>query len=243
MNPTTWQDLPADLHLRILSHLPLPDAMSLSEADSSQILRNRISARVSRLKPLRDAWVHAKGASVRSYANPPHLRTAAARSAISPAAFAVLSVLPVPSSGLQSLSGIAELRELRVLDASGNNLQEVPDEIACCKKLRVVNLGANLLRGFPDIVLQLPELRTLLLHKNWICRLPEDWSVVTHLYRLGLFDCGISAPLPRMLCLMLGTVTDGSRRRSANLQRNRIDGAGFQVLFREFPLMASAVVI
>lgn len=240
---TTWYHLPPDLHHKILTNLPLPDALSLSEASPSPDTRSHIRYRIATLKPLRDAWVHSKGVSLRTYANPPHLRTNAERAALPPSAFAALHVLPVPFSALTHLTGVSELHQLRVLDASGNNLTDIPFELSTCKKLRVLNLGQNSLTAFPDVVLSLPELRTLLLHQNWIRRLPEDWSVVTHLYRLGLYDCGIRAPLPRMLCGMLGTITDGCRRRSANLQRNLIDCQGFQILFREFPLMASAVVI
>lgn len=240
---TTWTDLPLDLRLSIITHLPLSSALSLHSASPTRASRLLLRARIARLKPLRDAWVLASQPALRSYSNPSNLRSVAARRALSPAEFTHLTRLPLGGVCLRSLAAVSELRGLRVLDASRNSLSDVPDEIAACTQLRTLHLGRNRLTAFPDVVLKLPELRTLLLHHNWIRDLPHEWVEVKQLCRLGLFDCDIRGALPEQLCQMLGTQTETRKRRSANLQRNRFDEGAVAGLFRRFPLLASAVVI
>lgn len=239
----TWRDLPVDLHISILSRLPLPDALSLHTASPTPATRRHVRRRIAILKPLRDAWVAATQPSLRCYANPSSLRTSAARKTLSPAHFAELTRLPVGGVDLQSLQGIAELPHLITLDASRNCLPDVPREIARCTQLRTINLGKNCLSAFPDVLLKLPQLSTLLLHHNHIATLPTQWTQVKQLCRLGLFDCAIAGDIPEQLCQILGTQTEARRRRSANLQRNRLDQGVVDGLFRRFPRLASAVVI
>lgn len=243
MPPATWTSLPSDLRLHVLSQLPLSDALSLHSAAPSPSSRRLIRARIASFKPLRDAWVLASQPALRSYANPPALRTIAARRALSPAHFSRLVRLPLGGVHLVSLKGIHELRELRVLDASRNCLTDVPQEIAACTQLRMINLGRNHLHAFPDVVLRLPQLTTLLLHHNKITSLPVEWRQVSQLCRLGLFNCGIHGAIPEQLCQMLGTQTKARMRRSANLQKNRLDQVVIDSLFSRFPMLSSAVVI
>jgi len=239
---TTWTALPDQIRLYILEQLALPDAIALSTARKDAALIAQIRQRIRNLKPIRDAWVHATQPALRMFANPPHLRTVSARSALSASDFSQLTCLPLSGSGLRDLSAIGECRQLCVLDVSRNHLQHVHPSMVTCRKLKVLHLGRNNLKHFPHVVLQLPELRTLLLHHNPISTLPEDWSALPKLTRLGLSDCAIRGDLPEQLCSILGTVTE-RRRRSADFQKNRLDADRICLQFRKFPLLKFAIVI
>lgn len=240
---TTWPSLLSDVKLVILSRLSLPDAISLNEASPHPVQTRYIRTRISKLRHLRNAWVNATQPALRSYANPTHFSTKPQRALASVSTFCSLVCLPISGTKVKSLTGIAELKHLRVLDVSHNHLNDVPTELSICKQLRVVHLGKNQLTSFPNVVMQLPELRTLLLHHNKIRTLPTDWTNVPYLYRLGLFDCAIEGYIPEQLCKVLGTQTAQKRSRTANLRRNRFDPEFMAAVFMRFPKLTTAIVI
>lgn len=241
---TKWTSLPDDIRLRILFDLPLPDAFNANLAfptrENSLAIRKRIDA----IRPLRDAWIRANPAALPSYANPPHLKSREARVAALPLDFILLKTLTIRHADATSLSGIHEFTQLHVLDASHNHLTSLPKSITQCAELRVLHLGFNRLKHFPRLVKQLPRLCTLLLPNNPITTLPSrNWLDMTYLYRLGLFNCELSGPLPEELCKWLNTRTTHGRQRSANLQSNKFDAMSRADLFTDFPHLTKSILM
>lgn len=240
----TLSNLPDDIRMLIVSNLPLSDAFNLNLALPHPSHSAAIRRRICKLRPLRDAWIHAEQSALPSYANPPHLATPSARHSLSPLDFTSLTTLTLRRTHLTTLPAIEELNQLRVIDASYNHLTNLPPSITSCTKLRVLNLGHNQLHRFPTIVMNLPHLCTLLLHNNPITSLPTNcWSDLVHLYRLGLFECQLSGVLPDQLCKLLSTPTRRGRQRSANLQRNNFDPDLLANVFNIFPLLSSVILI
>lgn len=239
-----WTSLPEDIRIHIMSYMCLPDAFAANLAHPHPAHSRAFRMRIEALRPLREAWVTSHQAALPSYANPPHLASQAARIALSPTDFSELSTLTLRHTNLSTLSPIHELGNLRVIDASYNNLTSIPLSITGCKQLRVLNLGFNKIQAFPSVVMHLPHLCTLLLHNNPINSLPsQHWLALSHLYRLGLFDCQLTGTLPDQLCHWLATPTEHGRNRSANLQRNNFDPGTVAHLFNNFPQLSSAVTI
>lgn len=239
-----WTSIPDDVRLRILSLLPLQDVYNANLAFPHPAHSAAFRQRIQTLRPLRDAWVHAEQSGLPSHSNPPHLTTSAARLAQSPLQFTSLKTLTLRHAGMRALPGIHECTQLRVLDASQNRLISLPPTLRHCSDLRVLNLGYNNLQHFPLLLIQLPRLCTLLLHNNPIKTLPSNnWVNLAYLYRLGLFDCELTGPLPDQLCKLLATRTKHGRHRSVNLQRNNFDTMSIAHLFTNFPHLSKSILM
>jgi len=121
-----------------------------------------------------------------------------------------------PEKRLQLAEGLTEFpRELfelaehiEVLDMSGNNLSELPDDFGCFKKLRILFLSNNQFDHVPAVIAQCPELemigfksnqiktvaentlpintRWLILTDNQIEKLPESFGELHRLQKLAL---------------------------------------------------------
>lgn len=239
--PTTLLHLPLDLRYAILQALPLSDAINFCHALPNRYHSRLLRLRIARLRPIRDAWVRTTP-SKRALREHPHLCTQAQRASLSPASFSRLRVLHC-NTPITNISAISELRHLRFLDLSFCRLRAVPQQLRHCTQLRFLNLSHNKLVAFPDVVLQLPRLETLLLHFNSIPHLPSDWRNVPYLHRLGLHGCGVRRPLPDQLCRILGTYTEQSTTRSANLRGHCLDHATILALFTAFPNLSTSLLV
>lgn len=63
----------------------------------------------------------------------------------------------------------AHLTNLRVINASGNKLRDLPDNLfANCNKLTVVNFSGNELRSIPQSIVDLPLLDKLNVSDNQV---------------------------------------------------------------------------
>lgn len=83
-----------------------------------------------------------------------------------------LTSLIVSQCGLEVLpTQIGELSRLRVLEAVGNKLRALPDELASCAALEVIALGQNELSR-ADVLERLPALTSLNLDRNKLEALP-----------------------------------------------------------------------
>lgn len=238
-----WRALPDDIRLSVLSNLSLDDAVAFNLACPDVLHSRHIRKRIRRLSALRTAWVHSEQSALPSYANPPHLRSSSARSALSPVEFTHVTTLTLQNCQITSLAGVHELSALRVLDASNNRLTDVPDGIIRCSGLRVINLGNNQFTHVPPVLMELTSMCTLLMHYNPITYLPDDWSALDQLYRLGLFECRLSGSLPDTLCELLSTKTAEGRRRTANLQHNSVEDDDVRKLFQRFPSLCHSILI
>lgn len=86
--------------------------------------------------------------------------------------------LIVAQNQLTNLTGINELKNLKVLDASENQITEIPVEFSQLKALQVLNLSGNQLKALPRNFTGLSKLEELNLSNNSLGSLPP------YLYRL-----------------------------------------------------------
>lgn len=82
---------------------------------------------------------------------------------------------------------IGNLRNLRILDLSGNQLKNLPDSIGNLKKLKELNLSGNrLLKTLPESIGNLEDLEVLNLDETNLDPLPESLENLTNLEDLTL---------------------------------------------------------
>ncbi|PFH34569.1 hypothetical protein BESB_066020 [Besnoitia besnoiti] len=65
------------------------------------------------------------------------------------------------------------LPALQVLDLRSNNLESVPESVACLRHLRILLLDGNVLSTVPRQLLDLPALATLSLSSNYLTHFPD----------------------------------------------------------------------
>lgn len=53
---------------------------------------------------------------------------------------------------------IGKLTKLRKLMLSGNQLEELPEEMACCRELELLRIAVNNLQELPSWIFELPKL-------------------------------------------------------------------------------------
>ena len=80
-----------------------------------------------------------------------------------------------PYDGLESLTdNIGDLKNLKVINLSGNTLMDFPDSISNLEKLKELNIEGNGLRKLPEAVTKIKNLEKLDLSYNPITSLPES---------------------------------------------------------------------
>jgi len=101
---------------------------------------------------------------------------------------------------IKQIDKICNLRNLRQLDLSNNELTELPRRISKLKKLQYLNLGQNNLTALPDEICNLTNLSHLYLSNNELTKLPEKIGKLKKLKSLLLSGNVFSERLPASLC-------------------------------------------
>lgn len=81
---------------------------------------------------------------------------------------------------------IGELKNLEILDLSGNRIKKLPDSIGDLTNLKVLHLQGNDLTVFPNNITKLTNLETLNLNDNKLYSLPIEMSDLGNLKSLGI---------------------------------------------------------
>ena len=71
--------------------------------------------------------------------------------------------LEIPENGLYQLPDLSPLKNLEVLNLSGNHLADLPHTLEACQSLREINLFRNKLEKIPKVLFKLPNLKSLIL--------------------------------------------------------------------------------
>lgn len=87
---------------------------------------------------------------------------------------------------------IGQLKNLRVLNVSGTNLTELPEEIGECLMLEEITANASQFRSIPNSIGQLERLRIINFAYNQIDSIPQSISNCTYLVRLNLSSNSIT---------------------------------------------------
>jgi len=81
---------------------------------------------------------------------------------------------------------IIKLRNLRVMDLSGNNLKQLPDSIGYLSHLEILDCNRNSLVSIPSTISQLSELKVLVLSNNQLENVPRELGNLTLLNVLAI---------------------------------------------------------
>lgn len=87
---------------------------------------------------------------------------------------------------IQLPKAIGQLKNLRVFNASKNQLESIPDTLTCLKKLKAVNFSQNKLTELPKGMGSLPNLVVLILNQNNIHHLPRELANLNDLITLNV---------------------------------------------------------
>ena len=99
--------------------------------------------------------------------------------------------LDLSTLGVKVPESVVQLKFLRRLDLTGNDLQEVPDVVLRMPQLRVLRLERNKLSSLPERIGRLP-LTALFLSNNQLRTLPQPLSQLTKLQVLDVSSNGIT---------------------------------------------------
>lgn len=83
-------------------------------------------------------------------------------------------------------SAIGQLKNLRIFNASKNQLESIPDTIIGLTKLKAVNLSQNRLSDLPKEIGSLPCLIILILNQNKLTHIPREISNLNDLITLNV---------------------------------------------------------
>lgn len=81
---------------------------------------------------------------------------------------------------------IGQLKNLRIFNASKNQLETIPDTITSLKKLKAINLSQNRLTSLPKGLGKLPSLIILILNNNQLTELPREIANLNDLITLNV---------------------------------------------------------
>lgn len=81
---------------------------------------------------------------------------------------------------------IGHLKNLRIFNASKNQLESIPDTIIGLKKLKAINLSQNRLVNLPKGIGSLPSLIILILNQNQLTELPREIAKLNDLITLNV---------------------------------------------------------
>lgn len=100
---------------------------------------------------------------------------------------------------------IRDMKNLRVLDLSKNQIVTLPGWIGELSQLRELYLGRNHLCRIPGEIARLDSLRVLSADRNPLLELPDEIGSMSHLEELILWSTGISV-LPPTFVMLNGTL-------------------------------------
>lgn len=83
-------------------------------------------------------------------------------------------------------SAIGQLKNLRILNASKNQLESIPESITSLNKLKAINLSQNKLNQLPKGIGRLPNLIILILNQNELKQIPREIALLQDLITLNL---------------------------------------------------------
>lgn len=106
--------------------------------------------------------------------------------------------LIINDRGIKSLEGIGIFKNIIYLDASNNEIDKIPSDIANLKNLRILVLNNNKLSSIDDSVMNLVNLEVLSANGNSITKLSNKIGNLTKLEQLQLQN-NLLTTLPKEL--------------------------------------------
>ena len=99
-----------------------------------------------------------------------------------------LQTLTVYANKLRYLPALGQLRNVRDIDVSNNQLTTLPDDIGQLTQLTTLNLGHNRLSQLPASFVNLTNLKTCWLSNNQLDRLPNGFGKLRNLQSLTISE-------------------------------------------------------
>ncbi|MFO7864636.1 MAG: leucine-rich repeat domain-containing protein [Salinivirgaceae bacterium] len=135
---------------------------------------------------------------------------------------------------------VVKLKQLEIIDLSGNDLHTLPKELGQLENLRELYLQNNCLATLPDSIVQLVNLEVLDLSYNSLENLPEDFNSLKKLRVLNLNSNALTR-LPDSI----GNLSNLEVLNIGNYDSNRIDPEVvecFQLQQNKFQYLPSSLV-